>query len=89
MTDGAKGESVQIRGVAHIQEDGLEEMYEKLGKKMNYSSSFTESLPALKHEDNPMVFVTVVPYEIRIRLYGFGSFAEKLITHDELLARTS
>lgn len=80
VTDEKKCETIQIRGIATIRTEGLEEMYELLGKKMNYSTSFIESLPALKHKDKVMEVVTVVPYEIRIRVYGVGVFSEKILT---------
>ena len=80
VTDEATGETVQVRGVAKLSTEGLNEMYEQLGKKMNYSSSFIESLPALKYKDTSMEVVTVVPYEIRMRVYGVNIFSEKILT---------
>ncbi|MBP9798322.1 pyridoxamine 5'-phosphate oxidase family protein [Candidatus Woesebacteria bacterium] len=80
VTDEKKGETVQIRGIATASTEGLKEMYEHLGKRMNYSTSFIESLPALKHKDKVMEVVTVVPYEVRIRVYGVGIFSEKTLT---------
>lgn len=80
VTNEEKGETVFIRGVASVSTNGLEKMYEKLAKRMNYSTGFIESLPAFKHKNKIMHVVTVVPSEIRMRVYGVGYFNEKLLT---------
>jgi len=80
VTNEEKGETVFIRGIATVSTEGLEKMYEKLAKRMNYSTGFIESLPAFKHKNKVMHVVTVVPSEIRMRVYGVGYFSEKLLT---------